>query len=237
VNDSSATDLPADPITDAYRRSMDRIRDLATGLDDQRAHRIVPATPAWQVRDLLAHVVGVAADVVAGRIEGVATEPWTAAQVEARAGRPVGELLDEWADTWPAFAGILSHLATANPVPARQAVFDVVSHEHDLRGALDRPGARDHDDLSVAWQFAAAAVSHRLNAADSGALVLHPTDGDPVAAGLGEPTATVRATTFELLRAIAGRRSTAQISAWTWDGPPAPEAICVFPPRADDLVE
>ena len=43
-----------------------------------------PATPSWRAHDILAHLVGVTDDVVHGRLEGIASDPWTQAQVDAR---------------------------------------------------------------------------------------------------------------------------------------------------------
>ena len=56
-------------------------------------------------------------------------------------------------------------------------------------------------------------------------------------AGSGDVTATVRAPTFELLRAVTGRRSLDQIRSWDWTGDCAAEALCMFPARTTDLTE
>jgi uncharacterized protein (TIGR03083 family) len=219
----------------AYRGVIDRVSTLAEGLDGPAADRAVPATPGWRVRDLIAHLVGVPADVLGGRLDGVATDAWTAAQVDARRDRSVPDLLAEWESTWPGFAAVLESLGRSNPTPARQAIFDAVTHEHDLRGALEQPGARDGGAWDIAWEFGAWALGATQDG--DGALFLHAWDGQPVMVGTGDVTATVRASSFDLFRAISGRRSPAQIRAFSWDGEPRPERLCVFPPRATDLVE
>jgi uncharacterized protein (TIGR03083 family) len=221
----------------AYRGVMDRVSTLAEGLDGPAADRTVPATPGWRVRDLLAHLVGVPADVLGGRLDGVATDAWTAAQVDARRDRSVPDLLAEWESTWPGFAAVLESLGQANPTPAKQAVFDAVTHEHDLRGALDQAGARGGDAWDIAWEFGAWALGATRDGDGAGALCLHAWDGEPVTVGTGDVVVTVRASSFDLFRMISGRRSPAQIRAFSWDGEPRPEQLCVFPPRATDLVE
>jgi NTE family protein len=56
----------------------------------------VPATPAWRVRDALAHVVGITADM--HRLDFGLDDPdgWTARLVGGRRGRTVDELATEW---------------------------------------------------------------------------------------------------------------------------------------------
>ena len=50
---------------------------------------------------------------------------------------------------------------------------------------------------------------------------------------------TVRVDRFELIRAMTGRRSVAQMEAYGWDGPPqaADLVLAIFTPRAADFVE
>ena len=42
----------------------------------------------WTVSDISAHVTGVMADITAGRLEGIDTQPWYERQVDERRGRP-----------------------------------------------------------------------------------------------------------------------------------------------------
>lgn len=218
---------------DAYSGVRGRMTDLLRAMDDRQADTIVPATPDWRVLDMLAHVVGVTADFVVGRLEGAGSDPWTAVQVEARRGRTVEELLDEWEEIAPAFDGAL---LAADPVHAAQAVFDAATHEHDLRGALDRPGARDSDGVDVGWAWATAIVAQLRDGYGTGAIRLTTEEGAAVF-GSGEPTAAVSADRFELWRAMTGRRSHDQVRAWAWDGEPAVEAVCLLPARETPLVE
>ncbi|MGH2760230.1 MAG: maleylpyruvate isomerase N-terminal domain-containing protein, partial [Actinomycetota bacterium] len=66
---------------------------LVSHLDDAVLREPVPATPEWSMTDVIAHLAGILADIRAGNLEGVATDPWTAKQVEARRGRKIPQLL------------------------------------------------------------------------------------------------------------------------------------------------
>ena len=218
---------------DAYRGVQRRMIELLAQMDADDADALVPATPEWRVRDLLAHVVGVTADVAAGRLEGAGSDPWTAVQVEQRQGRTIDELLEEWQSVRPDFEAAM---LAADPVQAAQAVFDAATHEHDLRGALQQPGARDSDAVDVGWGWATAIVAQLRDGYEAGAIRFSTEHGDEVV-GSGEPTAAVRAERFELWRAMTGRRSHDQVRGWAWEGEPEVEAVCLLPARPTPLEE
>ena len=90
-----------------YEQGRERIRALVLEGDPGAG---VPTCPGWRVRDVLAHVVGVSADLTTGNIAGATTAPWTAAQLEQRKDRPVEELLAEWDDAGPQLAAMADHL-------------------------------------------------------------------------------------------------------------------------------
>lgn len=112
----------------------------------------------------------------------------------------------------PAFEGLLDSIGD----PGRQAVADVVTHEHDIRAALDQPGARDSDGVAIGLGFVAPlfvrdavaplAVTVRIEAAGG--------------VTYGEPGAdlVLRAEPFDVLRALTGRRTVEQIRAMDWSG-------------------
>jgi uncharacterized protein (TIGR03083 family) len=211
-----------------------RITELVVGLDEATAKMPVPTCPEWSIADVVAHMVGVCADVLAGNIEGVATDPWTAAQVEARRGRSIKELVDEWAEVAPS----VEEMAPLFPgrVPT-QWIVDITSHEHDIRHALGRPGAQDTDAVSMATGFMIAGLATSVAAhglppleiraagnswvgggegeADLGAVLL---GADPPIGGDRVPEATVEASEFNLFRALTGRRSLDQVRRFTWTG-------------------
>lgn len=217
----------------AYRGVRERVVGLTAGLDDQAAHRIAPATPEWSITDVLAHMVGVAADVIAGDIDGAGTDPWTAKQVAARGDRSIADLLAEWDEVGP---GLEAAMPAIPAWATGQIVGDAVTHEHDLRGALDRAGARDTDALDIGFGWAAGLIGGMRDGQGKGALRLRTEHGSHIA-GTGEVAATVTADRFELFRAMSGRRSSEQIAAFEWEGPVDAAGVSFFPPRPTPLVE
>lgn len=217
----------------AYHGIHQRVTALTADLDDETATQVAPATPEWRVKDVLAHLVGVNADILAGNIDGAGTDPWTAQQVAARRDRSVTELLDEWAELSPGLEAIIPAIPDS---PRGQLIFDAVTHELDLRGALGQPGARDCDAATIGFGWAADVVAFVRDGAQAGALRLATEAGTRVV-GTGDVTATVSADRFELFRAMTGRRSLDQIASFDWDGVPAPQHIAFLPARATPLVE
>lgn len=217
----------------AYEGVQERMTALLREATAEQLAFQVPACPDWQVRDLLAHAVGVAVDVAAGRIEGAGSDPWTAAQVTARKDHGRAVMLEEWAATGPALHEALLGM---DPVQAAQVVFDAATHEHDLRGALQSPGARDSDGVDIGWDWATTVLGQLRDGYGAGALRLTTVDGTTTC-GAGEPTGAVTADRFELFRAMTGRRSAEQVQAWSWEGEPAVEHLCLLPPRQTPLQE
>ena len=159
-------------IGDAYHGVRTRVNALVVGAD---VDAVAPAKPEWTVRDLLAHVVGVTADVVQGNLDGVGTDPWTARQVAARRDRTVEELLAEWNEHGP----VVESMADQFGRSGTQLLTDASTHEHDIRGALGRPGARDADAVEIAFRYAGDALGHDLDGAGHGALVAITPEASP----------------------------------------------------------
>lgn len=163
------------------------------------------------------------ADILGGNLQGAGTNPWTEQQVAARAGRSLAELLDEWTEL-----GAQVEAALAGGLAPAQLLFDTISHEQDLRGALGRPGARDDEALTVGWSFVLDGLDVAVRSA--GAPALRVVDGyaDRVV-GVGEPSATVTLSPFEGLRATSGRRTAEEIAAYEWAGADPAPWVSAFP--------
>jgi len=186
----------------------------------------VQACPGWRVRDVLAHLSGTVDDALAGRLTGPPSEEVTAEQVVRHRSTGTDELLSSWTASAPAFEEVISGLEVW------PAALDVLSHEHDVRHALDRPGGRD-DPLTP---LAADMLLRRLDGEVALAAVV---DGDPVDVEGPGPTLGLRTTAFEVVRAALGRRSMAQVRRLDWTGDPTPvlASFFIFGPATDDLVE
>jgi hypothetical protein len=215
---------------DAYRGVRQRVNDLVRDADPGALHVVAPATPAWTVHDLLAHVTGVAVDITEGRLDGVATDAWTARQVDLRRDRETLDVLAEWNRSAPAIEDGIDRYGP----PAFTLLADTVTHEHDVRGALDAPGARDSDAVLLWW----GAFTHPSGRADVPGLELETESGRELL-GASPALATLRTTRFEILRAATGRRSVEQMRDCVLRGEFDPTMLVAdrFTARADALVE
>ena len=200
---------PATDWGELYRAHVAAVCELGSQLDATQERAPVPASPAWQVRDVLAHLAGVSSDVATGRMEGAASAEWTARQVAERLALPVAELTAELASHQDAVAAFVADERRA------ATVWDITVHHADLREALDlEPPAE------ALWRPVLEAVS--------------PFTLEPAGVALeSAERAGVRA--YEVFRAAFSRRSRAQVQGWGLGlGEEQLEELCVFGVREDD---
>jgi len=129
------TDSTTDPMTDwgaLYRDHVAAVTALAGDLSGDELAAVVPATPAWTVHDVLAHLAGGPSDAVTGRMDGAPGPEWTARHVGERRDLPVADLVEEMRSHQDAIA----EQAAASPRPA--IVWDISVHHADLHEALGR---------------------------------------------------------------------------------------------------
>lgn len=143
-------EVVVDGLVAELRSFHDLIADL-TADDEAKPTRCDP----WTVHDLAAHVTGVMADITAGRMDGINTQPWYDRQVEERRGRSAQELADELAPVIVAtqeLMGGIDQAAWDGPGPpgvpgtlgrgVESLWFGYYIHREDVLAALDRPAAR-----------------------------------------------------------------------------------------------
>jgi uncharacterized protein (TIGR03083 family) len=203
-----------------YRRRARNLVDLASDLDDR--HRL-PSTPAWDLRDLMAHLAGVAADVVAKDVDEYSQPSWTARQVAARAGRSRPSLIEEWEQDWPAMSQVLDD-PMSHGLDAAFSVLplmDVVAHEHDLRESTGVSGFADDAIWSLVEQRRRAVLAIQCEIASCGLEARTP-DGDRWVLGPEEPRLTVTADRYELWRSLEGRRTRSVVAGFEWSADPDP---------------
>lgn len=210
-----------------YQDTRERTVALLTGLDDAGWQTPVAACPGWSVRDVVSHLAAVAEDWAGGRLAGAPSDEETAEHVARFRDRDAAALID----TWNAAAAELERLAhTRALVPP---LGDVVSHEHDIRGALGRPGARDseavHHTSDLLLTMLAPPVPLRVIVEDA----------EYRAGPAGGAELCLRTDRFESMRWRTGRRSRAQLLAMDWSGDPAGvvDHLYQFGPAAEDLAE
>jgi hypothetical protein len=217
----------------AYRdlrgRVTDLVRDHAGDVDT-----IAPATPDWRVRDVVSHLAGICDDILTGNLDGVGTDAWTDGQVARRRDWPVDRILSEWDEHGAAVEQIMG---TFPEVIVGQMLYDASTHEHDIRGALDAPGARDSDAITIAYDWGTDRFGEMLG---DRATFTFVTESGEKKVGSGDAASTVHTSRFELVRAFTGRRSLAQMGAYHWEGRADPGGLVLsdlFQVRADNLLE
>jgi uncharacterized protein (TIGR03083 family) len=198
-----------------YETERRKFVALQRSLDDASRSTPVPATPAWTVHDVLAHVVGITVDLNAGNFgRGDEPDTWTAAQVDARRGRTVEQLAAEWDAAAPQFEDGLRLLGYEI---GSHYLGDLLQHAADVRHALGMP--RPDDDLSLAVGLDFYLISFEESLVEAGIGAVEIAVGDESwTLGPAPPVASLRAERFELFRALGGRRTAAQIRALTWRG-------------------
>jgi len=219
-------------IADRYVDSRNRVVDLARGISPDQATLPVPGTPRWTVIELLSHLVGCGIDLSAQKFHGAGSQEWTQAQIESRRGRSVGDLLTEWDDN---LAGIERGIRDGIvPVPI---TFDVITHEQDLRGAIDAPVVSEPLTVGFVADGFATRASRVVEKAGLAPLELRD---DASGWSVGAPGGVCwSGSQFELFRAMAGRRSVGQVTAMSWTGDPSAylDTLCPFGPLPQTDVE
>jgi hypothetical protein len=232
---------PQEQLYDETRKRIVELVDNASALTEAP----VPACPVWRARDVVAHLTGVCADVLAGNLDGMTTDAWTDAQVAARRDCPLSDVIVEWDDVGPKFAAMLDDLPGWY---GTQVVADINVHEQDLRGALNAPGARDSAGLRQSLGFLVTVLldsganargvgpievvaddqswvvgtAHEAGADRDAALANAIVTKATPAPATEAPAIRLEASGFELFRALTGRRSPAQIRQLGWSGDPEP---------------
>jgi uncharacterized protein (TIGR03083 family) len=222
MTDASTVDLAA-----YYLAGCNRVSTLARAEADRVADTAVPACPGWSAKDVIAHVSGIAEDALAGKLSGIPDDETTAEQVASRRDRTLDDLLAGWEASAPAFATTVADLGIW------PAVMDVLTHEQDLRGALDRPGARDAPGVIEGLRVMAGGLRVPLRltiTTEDQRWERGPRDAD---------TISLATTNFELFRVLFGRRSREQILALDWSADPGDlvDHLYFFGPAPGPIVE
>jgi uncharacterized protein (TIGR03083 family) len=219
---------------EAYRRGHDRV---VTFMADRDAEINVPATPDWTAADVVRHLTGLAVDLTSGVVEGYASDPWTARQVAERQEMTLAEVIAEWSEATDAAAEKLDDPEGAgfpervdsgagsfsrDVLPA-MAISDILHHEFDLRNAYGDTAGRDIMDIHFATAGHVRSIRSLFSANDLETIRIESTDsGMGWDIGYGAPVAVMRAPSFQIMRAIGGRRTKAEIRAMGWEGDPEP---------------
>lgn len=181
----------------------------------------MPACPGWTVRDLIAHLLGVAEDWCHQRLEGYAGEGWTASQLERHRHRPMPELLEALLDAATAVTGLGPDPQLGEP--ARWAFGDALIHEADISEAVGTEQPPIDDVLT----HLSAGLKRWGPQLAAGGVTLHV---DVIArqwtvGAAGDDAVDLRlfGGAYEVWRGVYGRRSWSRFRALAWNR--APDAV------------
>ena len=181
--------VPAEDVVSAYVDLRDRMIALLRELPEELAETKVPHCPSWTVQETVAHMVGVPDALLMGDLDGVASDEWTQRQVERHRGFSLAALADKWEAQAEEFLTMLPRI----PQPSlSQLVFDVVSHEHDVRHAIGQPGSRNSSAVEVGAAFMKYTIAKGMK------LDVSVVNNWPIS-------------TFEVFRTLGARRSLEQV--------------------------
>jgi uncharacterized protein (TIGR03083 family) len=239
----------------AYAETQRHLVELAQALPADGLATMVPATPDWSVKDVVAHVTGLATDVSEGRVppeldpvaalsdpeQAARREELTAQQVSSRKGLSIGEIIDEWNGH---LDELLAMIRGEKPfprfVPFADAILvtDLAVHAQDVRNATGREGDRESAGVGIALASYAGGLMLRLGQRGLAPLRLRY-EGKERLIGEGEPGATLSGDRYEIFRALAGRRTVEQMLAMDWEGDPKPyvDVLPAYDPPGRPLPE
>ena len=216
-----------------YGQLRQDLLDLGSTLSADEWSTLAPATPLWTVKDLYAHLAGVAADLLIGNFQVMGSDVWTAVQVGDRADHSPEQVMAEWARTGIDVDQRIAEIGA----PLSPAAIDLWHHDQDARNAIGHYANRTGDGVALSLR-SGNVMGPKIEAADLPALRVS-TEGYERVFGPGDPAASVSGDPYEMARAFMGRRSFDQIMGFDWTGDPGPylSHFSVFPPRTDELIE
>lgn len=203
-----------------YSGLRDEVIALVRPLASTDLERSVPLTPGWTVREVVAHVCGLNADIAAGARTELGTAESTRRQVDRRAHQSIGETCDEWVSC----AAGMRKAIDEDPFFGRRLAADLVVHLHDLQHCLGRSIDRSSVGSVSGGQTYAARIGDRWVGIGGVWVAIELSDGtrfEPTSPPSdGMETLTLRATPYDVLRSVTGRRSRRQVRALDWSGDP-----------------
>jgi uncharacterized protein (TIGR03083 family) len=197
-----------------YEDARQELLALLRSLTPQQLATVVPATPDWAVRDVLAHVVGINHDLNRLTFGTRGDESWTAVHVETRRDHGIEDMAAEWDREAPQFEQGLRDLGYG---VGSHFVGDLLHHYCDVTHALQLPRPSDELRLAVALDFYLSFFEEQLDEEKIGSVEVTVAD-EHWALGSGDQIAAVSAPRYEMFRSLGGRRSEEQIRALEWRG-------------------
>jgi len=201
-----------DPL-DLYEATRDELVDQLRSLSDTDAAASVPGCPAWSVKDVVAHVCGLTADIQNRVTPPLGSDENTARQVSSRAHMTLAAVCDEWQSNTAA----IDMLRAIDPPLPLGLLADLTVHVHDIAEAADGISVPNRTATEESCGRYAPLLQERLaeNADVALTIALGHRPWEPTA---GTHPVRVEADAAEFLCAVTGRRTRAQTEAFTWTG-------------------
>lgn len=190
-------------IAPSYHRARARFGDLATSLRDDELAKTVPACPEWSVFDVVRHCVGMPLALGAGRFPTGDIDGWIQEIVNSHRGASVSELLASWDEPFPALDEMLDH-------GGYLLFIDLVTHEHDVRHAVGKPGGRDDPEVAECIPLMLRDLGSIAQHRGLGAIEVRVGDRSWTSHAV-KPEWSIVVTAFEAIRVLESRRTAAEI--------------------------
>ncbi len=215
----------------AYTETRDRLVELVRPLNEPGLAAVVPATPAWTIKDVIAHLTHVAGAYAIGHhsystqdMSEIAIalpddlpviDRWAQDGVDEHRARPLEQIVAEWFEATIVLCLTMRGerrlpAGMSHEVLAWAAVSDLATHAQDVRAALCVDADRDAYATKLAYTSFMMMLEARAATPDVPPIRI-VTDRGAVSLGLPTETPTIEVDWYELLRAASGRRSVSQI--------------------------
>lgn len=206
-------------VVSVYAATRDQLIEQVTTLVDldQVEAMVVPSCPEWSVKDVLAHLSGLVADVLAGVEGSLGTDENTTRQVNTRSTMSVIEVCSEWSGN----AAAIEPVFGAEPLRGWGLTADLAVHVHDLAEMLDgvSPPPVEATRLGCG-RYVPLLQERAAEQLDLGLAV--KLDRDRIWAANGGSSRLVMSGSYvDFLRSVTGRRTRSQAeAAFRWEGEP-----------------
>jgi len=151
-------------VNGTYESVRRRFVETLTALPPEALDAPVASTPDWTVHDVVAHLVGLAADLNAQRFptdDDPSGDAWGAAQVRSRRDHDLATLCIEWDAEGPVFDAGLQLFGHETEC---HFVGDLVTHVLDVAEALALDIVLDDTAVAMALEHYTTFVTERLAA-------------------------------------------------------------------------
>lgn len=196
-----------------YAAARDQFVAELRSLSPDDAATMIPSCPEWSAKDVLAHVSGLVADLLAGVKPPLGTDEMTARQVGERAAMSPTNVCDEWVENGPGIEAFFD----GRELYALGLTADLAVHIHDLAEELDGISPPPAEATLAGCERYVPLLQERV--AERLDVALEVTlDGQRWAPAAGNQPLALSATPTEFLRSVTGRRTSSQVEALDWSG-------------------